>query len=210
MTIADQRASLYENFAVLYARELTAGTLRPLLEHDVAGTTPCPFLQALASLAPDAFARLLKSLEPVATLALPAAVLELRADFTHAFLLAPTLSAAPYASLYPRDEKQPKQLYSETETQVRRFLTAQDLAIHPDFPEPADHLAVLLATAASLARQQAPLAVQQDFLRSVVYSWLPTFTTRCQQLTLRFDFYPALAPLLLAFVEQDIEFLTAE
>ena len=203
MTIAQQRASLYDSFATLYAREIGRETLFRLTDPNAAW----PFLQALSVLEPDAFARLQVALAPIAALEPAEALLELRADFTHAFLLAPASSAAPYASLYLSDGNTAKQLYGEHEALLRHFLNEQHLAIHPDFPEPADHLAILLATAASLARNEAASGVQRNFISAALNAWLPAFNERCQQLTLRFDFYPALSPLLLEFVVQDLAFL---
>ena len=203
MTISTQRASLYDNFAALYARECSSATLAKLNDQH----NPWDFLRVLSSLAPEAFERLQVALEPIAGISPDDALLELRADFTHAFLLDPKVSAVPYAGFYLTTDGEAKQLYGKTEEQMRRFLGEQALAIHPDFPEPADHLAVLLATAASLARKEAPLDVQHDFILGALNSWLPAFSERCQQLGLRFDFYPALAPLLAGFVALDVAFL---
>ena len=190
MTIAQQRASLYDSFATLYAREIGRETLSHLTDPNAAW----PFLQALSVLEPDAFARLQVALSPIAALAPAEALLELRADFTHAFLLAPASSAAPYASLYLSDGNTAKQLYGEHEALLRHFLNEQHLSIHPDFPEPADHL-------------EAASDVQRNFISAALNAWLPAFNERCQQLALRFDFYPALSPLLVNFVAQDLAFL---
>lgn len=203
MSIDQQRASFYDSLSTFYAREISRETLQRL----TASPTPWPFMQALSVLAPDAFERFQASLAPVAALSPAAALLELRADFTHAFLLDPTSSAAPYASLYLPDGKAAKTMYGEHETRIRHFLDTQQLAIHPDFPEPADHLAILLAVAATLARNAADIVVQRDFIANALHAWLPAFSERCQHLALRFDFYPALSPLLLEFVAQDLAFL---
>ena len=71
MTIAQQRASLYDSFATLYAREIGRETLSRLTDPNAAW----PFLQALSVLEPDAFARLQVALSPIAALA-PAEALQ--------------------------------------------------------------------------------------------------------------------------------------
>ena len=66
---------------------------------------------------------------------------------------------------------------------------------------------ILFAFAAETAgaeRLQA-VALQTDFLKQALLSWLPQFEARCQALRTHTisDFYPAAASLLLAFVTLD-------
>ena len=145
--------------------------------------------------------------------AVPLARLELAADFAQLFLLDARTGALPYASAYASGEGTAP-LYGEAEARMRTVLAAHGLAIQPEFREPADHLAIPLALIADLARRDAarpdiPAAAgqQAEALRSLLLDWLPRFADRCQQARPRFDVYPALAALLLGFVQADLQFL---
>jgi TorA-specific chaperone len=48
---------------------------------------------------------------------------------------------------------------------------------------------------------------QAAFLKDGLMDWLALFVDKCQQVGTRYDVYPALASLLLAFVQQDQAFL---
>jgi len=48
---------------------------------------------------------------------------------------------------------------------------------------------------------------QADFLQQALLSWLPSFESRNRQASPRFDLYPALAALLVRFVEHDARFV---
>lgn len=206
MTANLQRAYLYDSLAALFARECSIQTFS-LLAQNAPGV---PFLQALDCLAPAAAQRFRQTLAAMKKLPAQEAVLELRADFTHAFLLNPGDCAAPYAGAWLSADKKAQNWRNEHERKVRQWLQQHQLSIASDFREPADHLAILLAAAAMRARDQAPRAQQQDFLAAMLLSWLPQFCQRCQTLHLQFDFYPALASLLLSFVEADQQFLASD
>lgn len=203
MTANLQRAYLYESLAALFARECSMQTFSLLVQN----ASGAPFLQALDCLAPEAAQRFRQALAAMEKLPAQEAVLELRADFTHAFLLNPANCAAPYASAWLDADKKEKHWRNEHERSVRQWLQQHQMSIAADFREPADHLAILLTAVAMLARDQAPLAQQEDFLAAMLLSWLPAFCQGCQTLRLQFDFYPALAELLLSFVRADQHFL---
>lgn len=142
----------------------------------------------------------------------PLARLELAADFAQLFLLDARTGALPYASAYEGGSSD-SPLYSAAEQRMRELLASRALAVKADFGEPADHLAVLLSLIAHVAEQQSgeatatAAAEQARLLRKALLGWLPRFTERCQQLKPRFDFYPALASLLLGFARTDLLFL---
>lgn len=204
---SSQRSRLYGWFSTLYAEEVPETMFKRYF-------TEGPF-EPFAGLAELGLAtevsRLdtaVKSLRDV-----PLARLELAADFAQLFLLDARAGALPYASAYEGGGSTAT-LYSAAETRMREFLASRALAIQPDFREPADHLAVLLAVLAHFAEQQSSVpdvaAAARDqaaLLRAGLLDWLPRFTERCQQVTPRFDFYPALATLLLAFARADLLFL---
>lgn len=197
-----QRAALYGWFSTLYAAELPgpalaqyrAGEARSLLEGlrgiGLAGESE----------------RLLAAIDSLR--AVPDAHLELAADFAQSFLLDAKAGALPYASCYEADD--PK-FCGAAEQHMRRFLEECSLALQEGFKEPADHLAIYLAVMVKVIEQQSASPGQASdqavFLRDALMGWLPKFAEKCQQVRTRFDFYPALAALLLAFAQQDELFL---
>ncbi|HQZ01153.1 MAG TPA: molecular chaperone TorD [Thauera sp.] len=206
-----QRAQLYGWFATLYAQEVSEVTLEGYF-----GEAYLPLYAGLADLGLEReVARLRKSID--ALRATPLARLELAADFAQLFLLDAKTGALPYASAY-EGEATGSVLYGAAEERMRAFLAESGLAIQAEFREPADHLAVYLALMAKLAEQDAEQGVdstefaaaalgQLSFLRGGVLGWLAAFVQRCQELEPQFDFYPALASLLLGFVREDELFL---
>lgn len=204
---SSQRGRLYGWFSALYAEEVPDAMFKRYFAdgsfEPFAGLTALGLATEVARL--DAAVKSLRDI--------PLARLELAADFAQLFLLDARAGALPYASAY-EGEGSASMLYSAAETRMREFLASRALAIRADFREPADHLAVLLAVLAHFAEQQSgaqdPGAAARDqaaLLRAGLLDWLPRFTERCQQVKPRFDFYPALATLLLAFTRADLLFL---
>lgn len=200
-----QRAVVYGWFSTLYANELSG----PMLKGYLAGQG-APLLGGLAAIGlgteAGRFEAALAALRDT-----PLARLELAADFAQIFLLDAKAGALPYASMYEGDDPQ---FCGTAEARMRNFLAASGLSIDARFREPADHLAVYLALMRHLleqhqdARDIAATAVDQaSFLHDALLGWLPKFVQRCQQAGPQFDFYPALAALLLAFLRQDARFL---
>lgn len=199
------RALVYAWFSTLYAAELS----RPMLDSYFAGEAASLFDGLAETGLGVQVDRLQIAIDALREL--PHAHLELAADFAQLFLLDADTGALPYASAY--DTEQP-QLYGPAEARMRTFLATASLAVRDEFKEPADHLAIYLSLMARLAEQDAsaddrPLAMrgQADFLQQALLSWLPRFASRNNQASPRFDFYPALAALLLDFVEHDARFV---
>lgn len=202
-----QRSRLYGWFSALYKEEIP----ETMFERYFAGGPFKPFT-GLAELGLEAEVGRLET--AVASLRdIPLARLELAADFAQLFLLDARAGALPYASAY-EGEGSASTLYSTAEARMREFLTSRRLAIQQEFREPADHLAVLLSLLAHVAEQQssgcdmeAAAGEQAALLRVALLDWLPRFVERCQQVKQKFDFYAALATLLLGFVRADLHFL---
>ncbi|MBN8440663.1 MAG: molecular chaperone TorD [Thauera sp.] len=202
-----QRSRLYGWFSALYAEEVQEA----LFEKHFSGGSFEPF-EGVSALG---LAGEVRRLEAAITALhdVPLARLELAADFAQLFLLDARSGALPYASAYEGDASAAR-LYSAAEAKMRELLASRALAICSTFREPADHLAVLLSLQAHLAQHQcaagdihAAAQEQADLLRTALLNWLPRFVARCQQVKPRFDFYPALATLLLGFMRADLSFL---
>ncbi len=196
-----QRAWVYGWFSTLYAAELSDAMLTAYLAGEAA-----PLLGGLGALGLDAevgrFQAALEALRDV-----PLARLELAADFAQMFLLDLESGAPPYASVYAGDDPR---FCGAAEAQMRQFLAVASRSIEPRFKEPADHLAVYLALMRHLLEAHADTSAiepaahdQADALQGALLDWLPKFVERHQRSGPQFDFYPALAALLLAFVQRD-------
>lgn len=206
--ISRQRADFYAWFCALFAAELDDAQLQAYCSGAAA-----PLLDACEQLGLPSAARLAQSI--VALRMLPYARIELAADFAQLFLLDSRHTALPYASFY----REPGQrLFGDEERRMRDFLRHGGLRLQADFREPADHLAVYLAVmergaralgSASAAELSAEATAQAAFVRDALLTWLPDFVTRCQTITVRSDFYPACAALLLEFVRDDVDSLSA-
>lgn len=202
-----ERARLYGWFSALFAQEVSEDMFRTHFADG--GFAPFAGLGDLGLTAE--LQRLNAAIAALRGESLPR--LELAADFAQLFLLDGKTSALPYASAYEGKEAA-SPLYGAAEARMRDFLAARALSIQSDFREPADHLAVPLALMADLAEKDAArndiaaaATDQATFLRSALLDWLPRFVGRCQQAAPRFDFYPALATLLVGFLRADQLFL---
>ena len=199
------RSLVYGWFSTLYAAEVSRPMLKAYLAGEAASLFDC---LADAGMGADV-GRLKIAIDALRDV--PHAHLELAADFAQLFLLDAEAGALPYASAY---DKEHLQLYGPAEARMRAFLVTELLVVRDEFKEPADHLAIYLSLMARFAEQDAstdnrPLAArnQADFLQQALLSWLPSFVSRNMQASPRFDFYPALAALLVGFVEHDARFV---
>lgn len=201
-----QRAAVYGWFSSLYARELPQATLAAYEAGELAS-----LLEGLCSIGLEApCQRLQQAFDALRDV--PHAHLELAADFAHTFLLDAKAGALPYASCY---NGKGDAFFGEAEQRMRSFLEQSSLALQEAFKEPADHLAIYLAVMVKLIEQadtsSLPTTVQAldqaAFLKDGLMDWLALFVDKCQQVGTRYDVYPALASLLLAFVQQDQDFL---
>lgn len=129
------------------------------------------------------------------------ALFELAADYCGIFLVGTKHSASPYASLYLNTEEEPL-LFGQQHQQMSEFLHQSKLQVQSHFPEPADHLAVMLAYMAHLCCHSED-SVQLSFLQTCVDSWLAKFINQLTQCD-KNGFYSAVATLTLAWVKQDI------
>jgi TorA-specific chaperone len=93
--------------------------------------------------------------------------------------------AHPYASIY-----QEGRTHGAATDRAKTFLAEHGMAVRPDFPEPEDHLGVLLyalgalsirESEAAAAEAAALFAAQQDFVRTEMLPWLPDFRTRVER-----------------------------
>lgn len=199
-----QRARVYSWFSTLYAAEIPKDMLAAYLAGEAG-----PF-NAFSALGLGAEVRRLQAgidaLRDVED-----AHLELAADFAQMFLLDAKSGALPYASVHDASDTR---LYGPAEARMQSFLASASLAVQDEFTEPADHLAVYLAVMARLAEDQAQAvdigAAARDqlaFLQDALLTWLPSFNASNQEAAPRFDFYPALAALLIAVVKVDARFI---
>lgn len=139
--------------------------------------------------------------------------INLMADFASCFLLDSRSSALPYASYFLGEDKL---LYGDANARMTEFLQGNQLQLHEDFREPADHLAVYLAVMVDWCNEvaditdpieiQRQLTEQYEFLSDALLSWLEQWVERLQQVPdLSFTFYPAMGQLLLSYVRTDAE-----
>ncbi|MCE2571079.1 molecular chaperone TorD [Motilimonas eburnea] len=195
----ETRASLYWWFASLFSQELTAEQLKQYRASPLGQGRA--LLNALAEQKEfnDAANAVITALDNLVKL--PHPELELAADFSQLLLTDLKTGAPPYASLY-LDQK--GLLFQQPHDDMQALLQDQGLRITPDFNEPADHLAIQLDYLGNLILQtstQDPQA-QHQFIQRHLLNWLPQWVTRSRQVR-RNGFYPALAQLLLQFIEQD-------
>lgn len=204
LAVNEQRVVIYQWFSAWFALEQTQAQLDCYCKDELNGlyelfkqiglVSECDRFQ-------EAMAVLLKD---------PDATLELSADFAQHFLLDDKVSALPYASFYLEDGK----LYGDVETKMRAFLAENKLTVSTEFKEPADHLALYLELMAhwiqkdkDFAEHSQINAEQALFLTNGLLSWLLDFVKASQKQKLKYDVYPALSNLLLAFVHVDIVIL---
>ena len=143
--------------------------------------------------------------------------IDLASDFTHLFLLDQKQSAIPYASYYLEADKR---LYGDATEAMQQLLKDNQLAVAKSFNEPADHLAVMLASLAHWCEKSAELGLsqihgdisqQRAFLQQGLLSWLSAWLVRVEEIAklgkLSSAFYPALARLLVQFIRDDFDCL---
>ena len=203
------RAKLYRWFADMLARELKQATIIQWQQDGVYDDIHQVFcalgLEAQSLRLKDAFARLYEM--PKADRGV-----ELAADFAQLFLLGGDDCAPPYASFYTQKDKQ---LFGKPAEVMHEFLDRHDLALHPDFKEPKDHISVYFMVmslwidnsadeaAASQASIETSAGEQATFLQTALLTWLPQFAARVQNIRPVTDVYPALVTLADAFVTAD-------
>jgi len=109
-------------------------------------------------------------------------LLELAADFCGLFLVDGKTSVSPYAGQYLDCEpsKEKTSLFGEYHQEMTELLISCDLQIHSDFPEPSDHIAVILAYVAHLCTSTSPLH-QLNFIDTYLMPWLSSFNEQVKK-----------------------------
>ncbi|MGS0727885.1 molecular chaperone TorD family protein, partial [Shewanella sp. 0m-11] len=82
------------------------------------------------------------------------------------------------------------------------------LQVQSEFPEPADHLAVILAYVAHLCTHSDD-AAQLSFIQDNLANWLNNFVAKVTEVD-HGNFYQALARLTYSWVKSDAEWLASE
>ncbi|MBB1270577.1 molecular chaperone TorD [Shewanella sp. SR44-3] len=132
--------------------------------------------------------------------------LSLAADYCGLFLVGTKHSANPYASLYLTDNSAKDAeilLFGEHHQTMQGYLKQSQLSIQSQFPEPADHLAVILAYVAEGATKRDDNS-QLIFINQYLNAWLPRFADKVASID-HGGFYTALAHLTQTWVASDCE-----
>ena len=200
------RSTIYQLLSSLFAKEIDHKTL-----HELTSTQAQAFWSQLAA-EPSFKADVDVIVAEFAKLSSDKALLELAADYCGLFLVGTKHSASPYASLYLTDKPVAKGdeplLFGEQHQQMTQFLKQSQLQVQSEFPEPADHLAVILAYVAHI-NMHSSNQEQLKFIRDNLANWLTTFVAKVAKVDTG-NFYIALAQLTLAWVNSDLEWLESE
>ncbi|MCL1051505.1 molecular chaperone TorD [Shewanella abyssi] len=205
------RSTVYQLLSSLFAKEIDHKTL-----HELTSTQAQAFWSQLAAEA-DFKADVDVLVAEFAKLNSDKALLELAADYCGLFLVGTKHSASPYASLYltsksltdkPVTKGDEPLLFGEQHQQMTQFLKQSQLQVQSEFPEPADHLAVILAYVAHINTHSSNQQ-QLQFIGDNLANWLGTFVAKVAKVDTG-QFYIALAQLTLAWVKSDVEWLESE
>ncbi|WP_299002881.1 molecular chaperone TorD [uncultured Shewanella sp.] len=194
------RAMVYRFLSSLFAKEINRQHLKELLSEQAQA-----FLAQLAT-EPKFQHDVNILVSTLQTLDTHEAQLTLAADYCGLFLLGTKQSASPYASLYLDKAKQEQDdvpLFGQQHQQMLQFLKQAQLQVQTHFPEPADHLAVILAYCEHLCINQ-DIQAQFAFIDSYLNTWLQQFVTR----VIKYDqgqFYSALARLTQSWILYDLK-----
>ncbi|PKH02235.1 molecular chaperone TorD [Psychromonas sp. MB-3u-54] len=202
------RSMVYKLLSSLFAKELDHQLLKELTASQAQA-----FLAQLAS--DPLFIQDIATLNSVLNSTLnnvntDHALLELAADYCGLFLVGTKHSASPYASLYLKENAPNKDvlLFGEQHQQMQTYLQQSQLTVQSEFPEPADHIAVILAYVAHQACASDD-KTQLAFINQYLNAWLGSFTDKVTSLDTG-KFYAALAHLTQTWVASDCEGLAAD
>ncbi len=198
-----ERAFIYRWFAALFAREPSVEMLSVYRSDE--GRTLLDELGRREALAPIV-EQIRDQIAPSEDLA--AKAMDLAGAFSRLFLgVAGRRSAPPYESAYVSDTGR---LFQEPTARAAELLQDLDLRVPEGFPEPPDHLAVLLSIMAELAdrseAQGESISRQQSFLDERLMTWVGDFRDDCVKAD-RSGFYAAAAESLVAFLSEDARHL---
>lgn len=186
------RIVTYRLLSEIFARELSAARIAELAHATANGATSVTKNPALAPL----FEKL-KALENTGD----EVEKELAGSFAFLFLgLGGRRSAPPYESVFVSEQGRTNQ---HPAAHMMRELTLLDLHIKKELPEPADHVAVELATAAAMIEAEATPERQQAFLSDRLNVWLRDFASACERGD-RSGFYAIAAHAAANFVAADL------
>lgn len=211
------RAIVYNFLSSLFAKEVTKDLVAQLTSAQ--GKS---FLNSLA-LEPSLSASVNEINAKLGSLNSKESLLELAADFCGLFLVDGRTSVSPYAGQYLEAEpsgeisnavsnevggkrkKDKTQLFGELHQQITEFLTNNKLQIHRDFPEPGDHIAVILAYTADMCVTKESKE-QLNFINSYLITWINDFTEQVN----KHDnglFYRAVADLTQQWLQIENEYM---
>ncbi|ROS04780.1 TorA-specific chaperone [Sinobacterium caligoides] len=199
------RAMVYQWLSGLFARELTEDDLA--LYRSEEGQL---FLQQLAG-EPELKQAVESLSAALASIEGREATLGLAADFCGLFLVVGREAVSPYAGSYlesAQDERDAPTLFGETHQRVVEQLRASGLELQSDFPEPADHIAVLLSFMAQLCVEGEQVQ-QHQFLTECLGEWVTGFSERVAEAD-RGEFYSAVARLTRCWLLLEKEWLEGE
>ena len=194
-----ERAVAYRCLSRLFAVELDRSTLDSALHGDLR--------QVLDDLAGDpqmteAVDLLKFNLDRLGDA--PNGVMDLRAAFAALFLGAGGDKVAPpYASFYLTGRHC---LHHDCVAEIGDTYRAQGIEPVSAFPEPADHLALMLGFLSEMAARDAEAAELADFIDAHLASWLTDFAGDCCAHDPS-GVYAAAALLLRAYIERDLRSL---
>jgi TorA-specific chaperone len=208
------RAMVYNFLSSLFAKEVTTDLVAQLTSAQ--GQS---FLNSLA-LEPSLSGSINNINTKLAELNNEESLLKLAADFCGLFLVDGKTCASPYAGQYlsachssevisgagGKRKKDKIQIFGELHQQMSEFLTKSELQVHSDFPEPGDHIAVILAYIAHLC-VTAESTEQLNFINRYLLTWLSDFNNQVNKYD-RGLFYCALSELTLEWVQIELEYLT--
>lgn len=211
------RAIVYNFLSSLLAKEVTGDLVTQLTSAQ--GQS---FLNSLA-LEPSLSVSVNEINAKLGTLNSKESILELAADFCGLFLVDGRTSVSPYAGQYlgsdpnseannevtnklgAKNKRERSQLFGDYHQQMTEFLTNNKLQIHSDFPEPGDHISVILSYIAHLCVSVESKDLLK-FINCYLMPWVSDFTEEVN----KYDhglFYKAVASLMLEWLNIDTEYL---
>lgn len=205
------RAMVYNFLSSLFAKEVNTDLVAQLTSKEGQHFLSSLSLEAKLAAPIDAIKTKLAQLDSEESL------LELAADFCGLFLVDGRTSVSPYAGQYiansssrvsngdaisGKKRADKIQIFGELHQQMTEFLTNSNMQIHSNFPEPADHLAVMLAYLGELCLSTSA-ENQISFIETYLMTWLGEFTQQVKTHDPSY-FYTAVAELTLEWIKLDI------
>lgn len=207
----EKRAEIYWWLSSLFAKELTEENITqyhsPEIRSFLTGLGENEQLKPSIDRITDALNRLMDRED---------AQLELAADFCDLFLKSDKDSALPYASMYIGKSG----LLNDTPAkEMEELMAKHGVEVDKNLNEPADHIAIELDFLGNLiirsneaqdeAKIEEAFAVQEQFIRQHLLSWMPQFSDKCQKFD-EFGFYSAISAFATAFLALDRSYLLGE